>query len=80
MGHADLQNVDVYFEASPDIVDNIDHAMGEQLAPLARAFRGRMIDAEEQATQAGRAGSRIIDFRVSSNPLASCSAGGRGVR
>ncbi|WP_293984221.1 site-specific integrase [Stenotrophomonas sp.] len=78
LGHADLQNVDVYFEASPGIVDNIDHAMGEQLAPLARAFRGRMIDAEEQATQAGRAGSRIIDFRVSSKPLASCSAGGRG--
>ncbi|WP_340568891.1 site-specific integrase [Stenotrophomonas sp. G106K1] len=78
LGHADLQNVDVYFEASPSIVDNIDHAMGEQLAPLARAFRGRMIDAEEQATQSGEAGSRIIDFRVSRKPLASCSSGGRG--
>lgn len=78
LGHADLQNVDVYFEASPSILDNIDCAMGEQLAPLARAFRGRMIDAEEQATQAGKAGSRIIDFRVSSKPLASCSFGGRG--
>lgn len=73
LGHADLQNVDVYFEASPAIVDNIDKAMGQQLAPLARAFRGRLVEDEEHSTNKGAPGSRIIDFRVSSEPLASCS-------
>ena len=73
LGHADLQNVDVYFEASPAIVDSIDTAMGRQLAPLARAFRGRLVEDEEHSTNKGAPGSRIIDFRVSNKPLASCS-------
>ena len=73
LGHADLQNVDVYFEASPAIVDSIDKAMGRQLAPLARAFRGRLVEDEEHSTNKGAPGSRIIDFRVSNKPLASCS-------
>jgi integrase len=73
LGHADLQNVDVYFEASPAIVDNIDRAMGRQLAPLAHAFRGRLVEDEEHSTNKGEPGSRIIDFRVSSKPLASCA-------
>jgi integrase len=78
LGHADLQNVDVYFEASPAIVDNIDKAMGRQLAPLARAFRGRLVEDEEHSTNKGAAGSRIIDFRVSSKPLASCAGSTQG--
>jgi integrase len=78
LGHTDLQNVDVYFEASPTIVDNIDKAMGRQLAPLARAFRGRLVEDEEHSTHKGAPGSRIIDFRVSSKPLASCSGKAQG--
>lgn len=76
LGHVDLQNVDVYFEASPKIVDNIDKAIGAQLAPLASAFRGRLIEGESQSTHNGAPGSRIIDFRVSAKPVGSC--GGRG--
>jgi len=34
LGHTDLQNVGVYFEASPKIVENIDKAMSVPLAPL----------------------------------------------
>lgn len=78
LGHADLQNVDVYFEASPAIVDNIDKAMGRHLAPLARAFRGRLVEDEEHSTNKGAPGSRIIDFRVSSKPLASCAGSTQG--
>lgn len=78
LGHADLQNVGVYFEASPKIVENIDKAMDAMLAPLANAFRGRLIEDEEHSTHKGAPGSRIIDLRVSTAPLASCSGKGSG--
>ncbi|MEN3277567.1 MAG: hypothetical protein V7631_3357 [Massilia sp.] len=76
MGHVDLQNVDVYVAASPKIVENIDKTMGALLAPLARAFKGRVVEDEEHSTHKGVPGSRIIDFRVSKNPVGSC--GGKG--
>lgn len=78
LGHGDLQNVDVYFEASPRIVENIDKAMGAMLAPLAQAFRGRLVDGEADTTLKGAPGSRIIDFRVSAAPLASCAGKAQG--
>lgn len=78
LGHVDLQNVDVYFEASPKIVENIDKAMGAQLAPLARAFRGRLVEDEEHSTHQGAPGSRIIDFKVSRAPVGSCGGKGQG--
>lgn len=78
LGHADLQNVDVYFEASPKIIENIDKAMDANLAPLANAFRGRLIEDEQHSTHKGAPGSRIIDFRVSQNPVGSCGGKGQG--
>lgn len=80
LGHADLQNVDVYFEASPKIIENIDRAMGAMLAPLASAFRGRLIEGEEDSTAKGAPGSRIIDFRVSNAAVGSCGGSGKGCR
>lgn len=78
LGHADLQNVDVYFEASPKIVEKIDKAMDAQLAPLANAFRGRLVENEEHSTHKGAPGSRIIDFRISKDPVGSCGGKGKG--
>lgn len=78
LGHTDLQNVGYYFEASPKIVENIDRAIDKTLAPLAAAFRGRLIDGEAQSTHKGTPGSRIIDFRVAPKPLASCAGKGAG--
>ena len=78
LGHTDLQNAGVYYEASPKILDNIDRAMDAQLAPLAAAFRGRLIKGEEQSTHKGAPGSRIIDFRVSTQPIASCAGKSQG--
>jgi hypothetical protein len=76
LGHADLQHVDVYVAASPKIVENIDKTMGALLAPLARAFKGQLVEGEEHTTHKGALGSRIIDFRVSKDPVGSC--GGKG--
>lgn len=78
LGHADLQNVDVYFEASPKSIENIDKAMDPQLAPLAQAFKGRLVEDEEHSTHKGAPGSRIIDFRVSKAPVGSCGCKGEG--
>ena len=78
LGHSDLQHVDVYFEASPIVVENIDKALGHLLAPLARAFKGRVVEDEEHSTHKGAQGSRIIDFRVSDKPIASCAGQGKG--
>ncbi len=73
MGHADQQQVHVYVSASPKIVENIDKAMGAMLAPLARAFKGRLVEDEAHTTHKGAPGSRIIDFRASSKPLGGCA-------
>lgn len=78
LGHSDLQHVDVYVEASPKIVDNIDKAMGDALAPLARAFRGQLVENEEHSTHKGALGSRIVDFRISKKPIGSCAGKGSG--
>ncbi len=78
LGHTDLQNVDVYFSASPKVVENIDKAMGPLLAPLARAFQGQLVEDEASSTQKGAPGSRIIDFRVSVDPVGGCSQCARG--
>jgi len=76
LGHADLQHVDVYVSASPKVVENIDKTMGALLAPLARAFKGQLVEGEEHTIHKGAPGSRIIDFRVSKDPVGSC--GGKG--
>jgi len=76
MGHADLQHVGVYVSASPKIVENIDRAIGQLLAPLAKAFKGQLVADEESTTHKGAPGSRIIDFRISKAPIGSC--GGKG--
>jgi integrase len=78
LGHADLQQVGVYVQASPKIVENIDKAMGKQLAGLARAFKGQLVEDEMHSTHKGAPGSRIIDFRVSPSPVGSCAGKGGG--
>jgi integrase len=78
LGHADLQNVDVYFSASPKVVENIDKAMGPLLVPLARAFQGQLVEDEGSSTQKGAPGSRIIDFRVSDETLGGCNQCAKG--
>lgn len=72
LGHEDTQNVKSYVEASAKVVDNIDRAMGPGLAPLAQAFRGRLVADEASSTQQGAIGTRIVDFRVSTAGVGSC--------
>jgi integrase len=73
LDHSDTRSVGVYVAAIPEIAERIDRAVAMQLAPLARAFSGVLIEDESQATRAGDPSSRIIDFRTDQKaPMGSC--------
>lgn len=76
LDHTDTQNVGVYIEARPEIVERIDRAIAMHLAPLAQAFAGVLIRNESEATRAGDPSSRICDprFDPAMKPLASCGS------
>lgn len=78
LGHADLQNVECYVSASPKIVENYDKALSKFLAPLAQAFKGQVVEDEAQSTHKGAPGSRIHDFRVTTQGIGSCAGKGNG--
>jgi len=78
LGHADLQSVDCYVSASPKIVESYDRALSQFLAPLAQAFKGQIVQDEVHSTHQGAPGSRIHDFRVTTDGLGSCAGKGTG--
>ena len=49
LDHSDGQNACVYTRDHPNFRQKIDRAVGQQLAPLARAFAGELVDTEAQA-------------------------------
>lgn len=78
LDHSDTQNVGVYVQATPEIVENIDRAVAHRLAPLAQAFAGKIIVNESQATRGDDPSSRIVDprFDPTFKPIASCGKHG----
>lgn len=59
LDHNDTQNVGVYTQAVPQIVERIDRAVAMHLAPLAQAFAGVLIDDESMAVRGDDPTSRI---------------------
>lgn len=78
LDHTDTQNVGVYIEARPEIVERIDRALAMYMAPMAQAFAGVIIDDESQASRAGDPTSRVCDprFDPSMKPMGSCGKHG----
>ncbi len=74
LDHNDTQNVGVYTEATPAIIERIDRAIAVQMAPLAQAFAGKLIKSEADATRGSDPSSRIIDLRIdrSGQAMGSC--------
>jgi hypothetical protein len=64
LDHADTQNVGVYSASSPAIIERIDRAVAMQMAPIAQAFAGVLIQDESQASRGSDPSSRIIDLRI----------------
>lgn len=78
LGHVDLQYVDCYISSSPRIVERLDHAIGELLSPLAKAFQGRLVENGSPRASAESVGRQIIDFRASTSPVGNCSQSASG--
>ncbi|MCC2682704.1 MAG: putative integrase, partial [Nitrosospira multiformis] len=78
LDHTDTQNVGVYVQAVPEIVERIDRAMAFHLAPLAQAFAGTIISSEADAIRSGDPSSRVCDprFDPSMKPMGSCGSHG----
>lgn len=74
LDHSDTQNAAVYVETTPAIIERIDRAVAVKLAPLAQAFKGKLIGSERDATRANDPSSRIVDLRIdqSGTPMGSC--------
>ncbi len=78
LDHSDTQNVGVYVQATPEIVERIDRAMALHLAPLAQAFSGIIIKSESEAFRKDDPTSRICDprFEPSMKPMGNCGQHG----
>ena len=63
MDHSYPDTVRVYTALTDKIVERIDRALAIQMAPLAQAFKGRIIALPDDATIANPA-STIIDLRI----------------
>ena len=74
LDHSDTQNVGVYVQATPEIVERIDRAMALHLAPLAQAFAGVIIADESEAIRKDDPTSRVCDPRIdpSMKPMGNC--------
>jgi integrase len=59
LDHSDLQNVGVYTENVPEHIDAINRAVASQLAPIAQAFAGKLVDTESDAIRGDDPSSRI---------------------
>jgi integrase len=59
LDHADTQNAGVYIENIPEHVENLDKAVGHQLARYAQAFAGVIVDNEAYAKRGNDLSSRI---------------------
>lgn len=64
LDHSDTQNVGVYVKNLPDVVERIDKAVALQLAPLAQAFQGVLVESEDQAERGNDLRSRIGNGEV----------------
>jgi len=67
LDHKDTQNVGVYVQSTPAIVDRIDKAVALKIAPLAQAFKGVLINSESQAIRGKDPSSRICGPQQTGN-------------
>jgi hypothetical protein len=63
LDHSSITSARIYIQARPDIVEHIDSATAQVLAPLAQAFAGRIIADESDAIRGSDPSSRINDPR-----------------
>lgn len=62
----------IYVKSSSQMLERIDRAVAEQLAPFAQAFAGVLVDQEADARRGQDPTSRIIDPSLSDGPVGTC--------
>ncbi|WP_292583929.1 site-specific integrase, partial [Mesorhizobium sp.] len=75
LDHSDTQNVAVYYEPGPAMVERLDRHLAMELAPLAQAFAGVLVLSEADASRGDDPSSRIYDKTLRNNvdrPLGTC--------
>lgn len=72
LGHSDTQNVGAYVAVIPEIAGRLDKLLGEDLAPIAKVFMGKVLLDPEDATRADDPSSTIKDYRHSKKGFGSC--------
>jgi hypothetical protein len=66
----------LYVKASSQMLERIDRAIAELLAPFAQAFAGVLVDQEVDARRGQDPTSRIIDPSLSDGPVGTCGTFG----
>lgn len=64
LDHSNIRSAGYYIKSLSDIVERIDKAVAQQLAPLAQAFQGVLVASEKEAVRGGDSSSRISNGRV----------------
>lgn len=72
LDHSTSETARIYVKASPQMLERIDRAIAEELAPFAQAFAGVLVDDESDARRGQDPSSRIIDPTITEGPVGSC--------
>lgn len=64
LDHSDTSHVHIYKAFTSTILERIDRAMAVSMAPLAQAFKGKIIKSELEASRSNDISSRIVDLRI----------------
>jgi integrase len=76
LDHSDTQSVGVYVESRPEMAERIDKAVALELAPLAQAFKGKLVRTTSEATRGGDPSARIRDLRFGDKDEGFCGSHG----
>lgn len=72
LGHVDTQNVKCYVAVIPEIAQRLDKQLAKELAPIANAFKGRILLDKDAASRAGDPTSDIVDYANAGKTVGSC--------
>lgn len=79
LDHTDLQNVDVYVETTPAIIEPVATATDAALTPLVNRFLGKLVDKPGETAVTNMTDNTIVPATVSHIPLPLLSTSGIGV-
>ena len=64
LDHSDTQNVGVYVQSLPEIIEKIDRAIATYMAPIAQAFAGKLVKDKSTAIRHDDPSADIIDPKI----------------